>query len=77
VAAERADAAATVADDALVAEYEALRRQLGGVAVAPLTDSGACGGCHLVLSAMERDRIKKLPDDARVTCEECGRLLVR
>lgn len=77
VVARRGEAVGTVGDDALVAEYEALRGQLGGVAVAPLTDSGACGGCHLVLSAMERDRIKKLPADARVTCEECGRLLVR
>jgi hypothetical protein len=29
------------------------------------------------LSAVELDRIKGLPADARITCEDCGRLLVR
>ncbi len=82
LAADLADAeaarAATAAgiDDDLLARYERLRRDLGGIAVAPLTGS-SCGGCHLQLSAVEIDRIRHEPPDAWVFCEECGRLLVR
>lgn len=61
----------------LLAEYEDLRSANGGVGVARLEHGTTCGGCHLQLSAMERDRIKGLPEDARIHCEECGRLLVR
>ena len=43
----------------------------------PALTGGVCGGCHLTLSAVELDRIKKQPDDALVNCEECGRILVR
>lgn len=60
----------------LLADYEALRTRLGGIAIARLVD-GTCGGCHLKLSAVEVDRIRHLAVDDRVTCEECGRLLVR
>jgi predicted nucleic acid-binding Zn-ribbon protein len=60
----------------ILAEYEALRSRLGGVAVARL-EAGSCRGCHLQLSAVELDRIKKLPRDEMVRCEECGRILVR
>jgi hypothetical protein len=59
-----------------LAEYEALRSRLGGVAVARL-EAGSCRGCHLQLSAVELDRIKKLPRDEMVHCEECGRILIR
>lgn len=62
-------------DDDLVAEYERLRRELGGVAVARLAGT-SCGGCHLSLSAVEVDRIRKTPAGAMVHCEECGRILV-
>ena len=34
-------------------------------------------GCHLGLSAVEVDRIRKLSPEEPVHCEECGRLLVR
>lgn len=74
-ASARTEAAAAVADD-LLAEYEALRSQLGGVGVARL-EHGTCQGCHMKLSAVELDRIKGLPADARVHCEDCGRILVR
>lgn len=60
----------------LLAEYETLRPQSGGIAIARLV-GGSCGGCHLGLSAVEVDRIKKLPVDEPVHCEECGRLLAR
>ena len=62
-------------DGELLAEYERLRRELGGVAVARLAGT-SCGGCHLSLSAVEVDRIRKTPAGAMVHCEECGRILV-
>ena len=60
----------------LLAEYTQLRSHAGGIAIARLV-GGSCGGCHLGLSAVELDRIKKLPPEAPVHCEECGRLLAR
>jgi predicted nucleic acid-binding Zn-ribbon protein len=62
--------------DELWSEYDRLRARLGGVAIARLVGS-ACQGCHLALPAVEVDRIRKLPIDEPVHCEECGRLLVR
>lgn len=73
VASMRDKAAAPVPAE-LLTEYERLRARLG-VAVAPLS-GGVCGGCHLKLSAVEIDRIRTLPADELVHCEECGRLLV-
>ncbi len=75
VGAERAAIAAEVAPE-LLAEYETLRPQSGGIAIARLV-GGSCGGCHLSLSAVEIDRIKKLAPEAPAHCEECGRLLAR
>lgn len=75
VAAARAAAASDVAPD-LLAAYDELRPRLGGVAIARLVN-GHCGGCHLALSAVEVDRIRKLPEDELVHCEECGRILAR
>lgn len=78
LATTRAERDALVADvePDLLAEYEQLRPHSGGVAIARLV-GGSCGGCHLGLSAVELDRIKKLPVEALVHCEECGRLLAR
>jgi uncharacterized protein len=75
VRAEREEAAAAVPDQ-LWPEYDKLRARLGGVAIARLVGS-TCQGCHLALPAVEVDRIRKLPLDEAVYCEECGRLLVR
>lgn len=71
----RAAAAAAVPDD-LLADYERIRGTRAGIGIARL-EHGTCQGCHIKLSAVELDRIKGLPDDARITCEECGRILVR
>jgi uncharacterized protein len=70
------DAAASGVRDELLARYEQLRARLGGTGAARLV-SGSCSGCHLALSAMELDRIRKAPPDAVITCEQCGRILVR
>lgn len=74
VEAERVAAAGDI-DPTLLAEYERLRGQLGGIAVARLVGK-SCGGCHLGLSAVEIDRIRKTPPGQIVHCEECGRILV-
>jgi len=70
------DALVTSVDASLLEEYEELRKRSGGIAIARLV-GGSCGGCHLSLSAVDIDRIKKLPPDAPAHCEECGRLLAR
>ncbi len=70
------DAEAGAANVELLQRYEELRDQYGGVAVARLVGA-SCDGCHMQLSAMAVDQINKMPEDAVVTCEECGRLLVR
>src|SRR5215204_3792962 len=75
VRAEREAAARSVPDE-LWTEYDELRSRLGGVAIARLAGT-TCQGCHLALSAVEVDRIRKLSLDEAVHCEECGRLLVR
>ena len=72
---ERGAAAAEIPEE-LLAEYDRLRRQLGGIGVARLVN-GQCGGCHLKLSAVELDRLRRQAGDAVVHCDECGRLLVR
>ena len=71
----RTAAAQDVPDD-LLSDYETLRSKRAGIGVARL-EHGTCQGCHMKLSAVELDRIKGLPADSRVTCEDCGRLLVR
>tara|TARA_B100000029_G_scaffold476506_1_gene520683 strand:- start:302 stop:1030 length:729 start_codon:yes stop_codon:yes gene_type:complete len=56
--------------------YENLQNRPGSVGVALLVGF-TCRGCHLDLPAVEVDRIKKLPNDTLVNCEECGCILVR
>lgn len=60
----------------LLARYEALRKKLGGTGAARLV-GGSCSGCHLALPAMEVDRIKHASPEAVITCDNCGRILVR
>lgn len=75
--AERAarDAAVRDVPAEVVAEYEQLRKAMGGVGIAKL-NGNRCEGCHLALSAVEMDRIRRLDPRETVHCEECGRLLV-
>lgn len=78
VAAERRvrEGAAAQVPPPLLAEYEALRARLGGQGAARLVGS-SCSGCHLTLPATELDRIRHLPPDTIVHCDQCGRILVR
>lgn len=70
------DEAATGVAPELLEQYSALRKRLGGVGIARL-DGQRCLGCHLALSAVDIDALKKLPPDAVPECGECGRILVR
>ncbi len=60
----------------LLALYDRLREQKGGVGAAELR-ARQCGGCRLTLDTSELTRIKGLPEDEVVRCEECQRILVR
>ncbi len=73
--ARRAEAATGLPAD-LTALYERLRARHGGIGAAPLVGA-RCGGCHLTLPATEVDRIRREPPDALITCDQCGRILVR
>jgi predicted nucleic acid-binding Zn-ribbon protein len=75
VEADRGPAAEGLPDD-LVKLYLRLRDQKGGVGAAALR-ARECGGCRLSLDSVELSRIKALPEDEVVRCEECDRILVR
>lgn len=60
----------------LLALYARLREQKSGVGAAALR-ARECGGCRLTLDSAELTRIRSLPEDEVVRCEECQRILVR
>ncbi len=62
--------------EALVTRYERSRAAHGGIGVGALRH-GRCEGCRLALTPLDLERVRSAPDDALLTCEECGRLLVR
>ena len=72
---ERAQAVSGLPGD-LLALYERLRGQKGGVGAAALR-ARRCGGCRLEVNAGDLSTISREPVDAVVRCEECGRILVR
>lgn len=75
VAAERADIAGTVPPE-LLAMYERIRADLGGVGAAHL-HRGRCEGCRLQLTPNDLERLRAAPPTEVVRCEECRRILVR
>ena len=72
--AARTDVAAKV-PEGLLATYEKLRHRLNGVGIARV-DGGRCTGCHLSLSAVELDSLRRAAEGQVVRHEECGRILV-
>jgi predicted nucleic acid-binding Zn-ribbon protein len=60
----------------LLALYDKLRGQLGGVGVGAL-HHGRCGGCQLDVGAADLARMAAAPSDEVMRCEECNRILVR
>jgi predicted nucleic acid-binding Zn-ribbon protein len=75
VGAPRADTVAGVGED-LVALYEKIRAQSGGLGAAALRQR-RCGGCQLELNNVDMSRIKAAAADEVLRCEECRRILVR
>jgi predicted nucleic acid-binding Zn-ribbon protein len=77
-AAEAARRAAFAAElpEALLALYERLRAQQGGVGAAALRGN-RCEGCRIELNHAELARVRALPPEAVAQCEECRRILVR
>lgn len=60
----------------LLALYEKVRAQKGGVGAAALVRR-RCTGCSLDLTAADLGAIAKAPSDEVLRCEECNRILVR
>ncbi len=60
----------------LLALYEKLRAQLGGVGAGALHHR-RCGGCQLDVGAADLARMATAPSDEVLRCEECNRILVR
>lgn len=60
----------------LLAMYERIRKQSGGVGAARLFRR-RCEGCHLELSGTDLSVVANAAADAVLRCEECGRVLVR
>jgi predicted nucleic acid-binding Zn-ribbon protein len=78
IAASTSARAAVLRDIApdLMALYEKLRDQFGGIGAAALT-RGQCQGCHLALNTVDLNRIRAAAPDEIIRCEECRRILVR
>lgn len=70
------EAIATAITKEMVDLYTKVKESNGGIGAARLKD-GKCDGCHLTINTVELGRIKSLPDDEVVRCEECRRILVR
>jgi predicted nucleic acid-binding Zn-ribbon protein len=62
--------------DDLLALYEKLRSNKGGVGAAELRQR-RCNGCQLGIDNAEIAVIRSTPADTVVRCEECSRILVR
>ena len=72
---DRAAAAECVPAEVMSA-YEVTRTQMGGIGAARLLGN-RCEGCHLEIPSAELEAVRRAPEDAVVTCPECGRILVR
>ena len=72
---QRKTTASGIAAD-LLALYEKVRAQKGGVGAAPLR-ARRCEGCSLELTASDLSQIAKASMDEVLRCEECNRILVR
>lgn len=74
-AAARAAAAGSVPSD-LLALYDKLRADNGGIGAAALS-RGRCEGCRIELTPVDLGRIREAPESEVIRCEECRRILVR
>ncbi|MFM9134827.1 MAG: zinc ribbon domain-containing protein [bacterium] len=60
----------------LLALYEKLRADQGGIGAAALY-RGRCEGCRIELTPVDLERIRSAPAEEVLRCEECRRILVR
>lgn len=72
--AARSELAAEIPAD-LLQTYDRLRQRSAGVGAARLV-GGSCTGCHLSLPSAEVERLKRMPPDELVFCDQCSRILV-
>lgn len=70
---QRAEAAASVGDPALLKRYDDIRVKHAGVGIAPIVE-GDCGGCHMKLPSELVKAVKETSSPQ--ICDNCGRLLV-
>lgn len=75
VEADRAEVSSAIPAD-LLALYDKLRADQGGVGAAPLY-RGRCEGCRLELPPTEIAAIREAPADEVLRCDECRRILIR
>lgn len=73
---QRDKIAGSIAASELLALYERLRRDLGGVGAAQLLRR-RCEGCRLDMPPSELARIRAAAAEEVVRCDECRRILVR
>tara|TARA_B110000196_G_scaffold310534_1_gene313414 strand:+ start:66 stop:782 length:717 start_codon:yes stop_codon:yes gene_type:complete len=73
---ERAQIEERAGDD-LVALYERNRNRMGDHTAVGRLIGTSCGACFLGISAVEIDRIRRLPSNEPSECPECGALLIR
>ena len=60
----------------LIAMYDKIRSDHGGIGAA-MIQRRTCQGCNLTIDAQELDKIRGLPPEVIVRCDECRRILVR
>ena len=70
--AKKRDNLASTIPGSLLAKYEQLLKDKGGLAVVPVR-GGICGGCHVALPTFLVTLAR--PNDSVVRCESCGRIL--
>jgi predicted nucleic acid-binding Zn-ribbon protein len=75
-AASERDALAARLPADLLALYDRIRTDHGGVGAAPL-HRRRCEGCHLELTAQDIETLRATAAEEVVRCEECRRILVR
>ena len=56
----------------LLADYERILKARGGLAIAPVTTAGVCGGCRVTIRPQA---IQELRGATLMRCESCGRYL--
>jgi uncharacterized protein len=60
----------------LIELYEAIRIKNAGIGAVRLVGD-TCQGCQLTMTAAELQKVRALPVDELVRCEECRRILIR